>query len=137
MKKTLDRAFDLSEDGLMACYRLRLYESEESDSPERVLLVTWVLHEPGQPLGKWEEQMADSAFSVLHEQGGDLLLVEFYPKREYRLGENLVTFDEEIRMARIRPLPDGSLALLDFGEMSREEVEARIGEPLSETEATP
>ncbi len=142
MRKTLDQTFDLTEDGLSACYRLRLYEPEvseieASESPERVLVATWVLHEPGQPLEKWTEQMADSTFSVFHEQGGQLLLIEFYPRREYRMGENLVIFEEEISMARIQPLTDGTLALLDFGEMAREEVEARIGESLTETEVTP
>jgi hypothetical protein len=142
--KTLDRTFDLSEDGLAATYRIRLYEtSDRSDctataDTERILVTSWELHQPGLPLDDWMERMADAAFDILHGQGASLTLVEFFPQRQYRIGdrgENTLTFPEEITMARIQPQEDGSIALLDFGEMKREEIEERIGEPLSATGA--
>jgi hypothetical protein len=138
LTKTLDKTFDLSEDGIAATYRIRLYEpaQEESDAveiptAERVLVTSWELRQPGLPLAAWMERMADEAFTVLHGQGGPLTLVEFFPERQYHIGKNTVSFGEEITMARIQPKPDGSIALLDFGEMAREELEARIGESLT------
>jgi hypothetical protein len=142
MRKTLDRTFDLREDGLAATYRIRLYETIEvkpDHIPERWLLTSWELHQPGLPLDAWMERMADQAFDVLHGQGNVLTLVEFFPQREYRLGEkgeNTLTLAEEIRMARIQPQEDGGIALLDFGEMTREEIEARIGESLTAASET-
>jgi hypothetical protein len=143
LRKTLDRTFDLSSDGLAACYRIRLFEQNAvpdapNDAPaERILVTSWDLHQPGLPLDAWMERMADEAFSVLHGQGGPLLLVEFYPSREFRIGENLLTFGEEITMARIQPQSDGTIALLDFGEMARADIEARIGESLTNEMARP
>lgn len=148
MRKTLDRTFDLTEDGLAAAYRIRLYETvNEPGDPhattamvredaERVLVTSWELRQPGLPLDAWMERMADQAFEVLHGQGGVLTLVEFFPRREYQIGEkgeNMLTFPEEICMARIQPQEDGSIALLDFGETTREEIEAQIGESLTAT----
>jgi hypothetical protein len=144
--KTLDRTFDLREDGLAATYRIRLYETRkegndtaDSRNQERVLVTSWELRQPGLPLDAWMERMADEAFSILHGQGNALTLVEFFPQRQYRIGdkgENTLTLEEEIRMARIQPQEDGSIALLDFGEMTREEIEARIGESLTAASET-
>lgn len=132
MVKTLDRTFDLSEDGLAARYRVRLYEpSPEESGAERVLLTSWELDQPGQPLDAWVERMADAAFDVLHRQGGPLLLVELHLDREYRLGG----ISDEITTARVLPMDDGTLALLDFGEMTRPDLESRIGESLTAREA--
>lgn len=137
--KTLDRTFDLSEDGLAATYRIRLYEAPDrrdcitTADTERILVTSWELHQPGLPLDDWMERMADAAFDILHGQGSPLTLVEFFPQRQYRIGEkgeNTLTFAEEITTARIQPQEDGSIALLDFGELDREEIEARIGESL-------
>ena len=136
LTKTLDKTFDLTDDGLAALYRIRLYEPtpEIASTPdmERVLVTSWELHQPGLPLDAWMERMAHEAFDLLHGQGGPLLLIEFTPERHYQLGDNRLTFGEEITMARIQPLPDGTIALQDFGEMAREEIEARIGESLTE-----
>lgn len=132
MKKALDRTFDLSEDGLAARYRVRLFvPSEDGEEAERVLLTSWELDQPGEPLDAWQERMADAAFDLLGQLGDTLTLIEFYPERTYRMGENTATFGEELAMARIRPQPDGTLALLDFGEMDRAALETRIGESLT------
>lgn len=132
MKKTLDKTFDLAEDGLAARYRVRLYESEHEEcDPERVLITSWEQDQPGQPLDVWLQRMSCEAFRLLHQQGGPLLLIEFQPERSYQFGGNLLTFAEEITMARIQPLEGGKLALLDFGEMARSDVERRIGESLA------